>query len=192
MDNTVTVSIGLSENGEFKHPSNEVKIGNNTYNGWVYYYDYANYYEYRPISAYLKKDSLNNVFIGETYKDLKIYSLKRDNFIFKDCYYWDEISMGVNGWIEKFQSAKGTIEYPDKKYKGISVISFFQFATVSSAGVVTGVDYGTATITATCDGKTATCKVTVGEEPPVPPTPTPVVSVTLDKGSFCTFADTNT
>ena len=34
-------------------------------------------------------------------------------------------------------------------------------ATVSDNGVVTGVASGSATITATCDGKTATCAVTV-------------------------------
>ena len=40
-----------------------------------------------------------------------------------------------------------------------------------SAATVKGLKNGTATITASCGGKTATCKVTVGDQPTPPPTP---------------------
>ena len=51
-------------------------------------------------------------------------------------------------------------------------------ATVSDAGLVTAVAAGTANITATVDGKSATCKITVikPEDPVVP-----VESIKLDK-----------
>ena len=48
------------------------------------------------------------------------------------------------------------------------------FATVSSSGVVTGVVAGSATITATCAGKSGTSSVTVTSAPPPPPVVTTV------------------
>ncbi len=49
-----------------------------------------------------------------------------------------------------------------------------------SAVTVKGIGEGTATITASCGGKTATCKVTVGDQPTPPPTPVnPVESVSI-------------
>ena len=53
-------------------------------------------------------------------------------------------------------------------------------ATVNQEGLVSAVGAGTATITATCGGKSATCKVTVK---------IPVSSVTLDKSSATMYVD---
>lgn len=46
-------------------------------------------------------------------------------------------------------------------------------ATVSSAGLVSALAAGSATITATCEGQRATCTVTVSAAPVATPTPTP-------------------
>ena len=58
-----------------------------------------------------------------------------------------------------------------------------EIISVGPSGVtVKGMSDGTATITASCGGKTATCKVTVGDQPTPPPTPvTHVESVTLSE-----------
>ena len=49
-----------------------------------------------------------------------------------------------------------------------------------STATIKGLKDGTATITASCGGKTATCKVTVGDQPTPPPTPVhPVESVAI-------------
>jgi len=44
-----------------------------------------------------------------------------------------------------------------------------QVATVNADGVVTGVSVGTATVSATCDGQTASASITVVNAPPPPP-----------------------
>lgn len=54
-------------------------------------------------------------------------------------------------------------------------------ATVSSSGVVTAVAAGTASITATSEGRTGSATVTVNAPPPPPPAP--VASVTVSPGS---------
>lgn len=58
-------------------------------------------------------------------------------------------------------------------------------ATITSDGLVTAMSPGSATITASVDGCTATCIVTVPVPVPEPdPDPTPVSSITLNQGSL--------
>ena len=68
------------------------------------------------------------------------------------------VSIGIDGTVQLI----ATVNPSDATYTGIGWSSNnSSIATVSSAGLVTGVSAGVATITASVGGKTATCSVTV-------------------------------
>ena len=61
-------------------------------------------------------------------------------------------------------------------------------ATVSNVGVVNGIAAGSATITASCAGKSGTATVTVTSPPPPPPPPPVVTTVTVSPSSASVVA----